>query len=167
MTNSDKSYLVYMAVRLLEMRRILKPTGSIYLHCDPTMSHYLKLIMDAVFGRKNFEMRLCGIIGDGLGKQKDFNDFMTYSYFTRGGGASEEEHTFNILYTDYTEGSKDRKKQGVLHRFKRGYDPVLVSTGTVDKKGVAENDVWLIPLPHPQKNGSGIRLKSHLLYLNG
>ena len=51
MTNSDKSYLVYMAVRLLEIRRILKPSGSIYLHCDPTMSHYLKLVMDAVFGK--------------------------------------------------------------------------------------------------------------------
>ena len=54
MTNSDKSYLIYMAVRLLEMMRILKPTGSIYLHCDPTMSHYLKLVMDAVFGKQNF-----------------------------------------------------------------------------------------------------------------
>lgn len=54
MTDSDKSYLIYMAVRILEMRRILKPTGSIYLHCDPTMSHYLKLVMDAVFGRRNF-----------------------------------------------------------------------------------------------------------------
>lgn len=50
MTDSDKSYLVYMAIRLMKMRRILKPTGSIYLHCDPTMSHYLKLVMDAVFG---------------------------------------------------------------------------------------------------------------------
>ena len=54
MTPSDKSYLAYMAVRLLEMRRLLKPTGSIYLHCDPTMSHYLKLVMDAVFGKVNF-----------------------------------------------------------------------------------------------------------------
>ncbi len=54
MTNSDKSYLAYMATRLLEMHRILKPTGSIYLHCDSTMSHYLKLVMDAIFGRKNF-----------------------------------------------------------------------------------------------------------------
>ena len=51
---SDKSYLIYMAVRLLEMKRILKPSGSIYLHCDPTMSHYLKLAMDTIFGRKNF-----------------------------------------------------------------------------------------------------------------
>ena len=54
MTNSDKSYLIYMAVRLLEMKRVLKDTGSIYLHCDPTMSHYLKLVMDAVFGKQNF-----------------------------------------------------------------------------------------------------------------
>ena len=54
MSNSDKSYLIYMAVRLLEMKRILKPTGSIYLHCDPTMSHYLKLVMDSVFGKAQF-----------------------------------------------------------------------------------------------------------------
>ena len=45
MTDSDKSYLVYMAVRLLEMKRLLKDTGSIYLHCDPTMSHYLKILI--------------------------------------------------------------------------------------------------------------------------
>ncbi len=51
---SWKSYMIYMAVRLVEMRRILKPTGSIYLHCDPTMSHGLKLAMDAIFGITNF-----------------------------------------------------------------------------------------------------------------
>lgn len=49
MTDSDKSYLAYMAVRLLEMKRILKETGSIYLHCDPTMSHHLKLMMDSIY----------------------------------------------------------------------------------------------------------------------
>ena len=54
MTDSDKSYLAYMAPRLLELRRILKPSGSIYLHCDPTMSHYLKLLLDAIFGRRMF-----------------------------------------------------------------------------------------------------------------
>ena len=60
MTDSDKSYLIYMAVRLIEMHRILKPTGSIYLHCDPTMSHYLKLVMDAVFGKRTFGMKSSG-----------------------------------------------------------------------------------------------------------
>ncbi len=49
-----QSYLIMMAVRLLEMRRILRDTGSIYLHCDPTASHYLKLLMDSVFGRANY-----------------------------------------------------------------------------------------------------------------
>ena len=48
------AFLCFMAVRLLAMRRVLKNTGSIYLHCDPTASHYLKELMDAVFGRKNF-----------------------------------------------------------------------------------------------------------------
>ena len=47
------AYLAMMAPRLVELRRVLKPTGSIYLHCDPTASHYLKMLMDAVFGQKN------------------------------------------------------------------------------------------------------------------
>ena len=50
-----KSYLIMMAVRLMEMRRLLKDTGSIYLHCDPTASHYLKSLMDAIFGASNFK----------------------------------------------------------------------------------------------------------------
>ena len=54
MSKSNMSYLIYMSVRLLEMKRILKPTGSVYLHCDPTMNHSLKLLMDAIFGANNF-----------------------------------------------------------------------------------------------------------------
>ena len=49
-----QSYLIMMSVRLLEMERILKDAGSIYLHCDSTASHYLKLVMDTVFGKDNF-----------------------------------------------------------------------------------------------------------------
>ncbi len=48
------AYITYMAERLEHMRRLLKPTGSIYLHCDPTASHYLKIVMDAIFGTGNF-----------------------------------------------------------------------------------------------------------------
>lgn len=48
------AYLVYMTIRLIEMHRILKSGGSIYLHCDPTASHYLKIIMDSIFGHNNF-----------------------------------------------------------------------------------------------------------------
>ena len=53
-----KSYLIMMAVRLIEMKRLLKDTGSIYLHCDPTASHYLKTLMDLVFGRGKFRNEL-------------------------------------------------------------------------------------------------------------
>ena len=53
-SESMGAYLCFMAVRLLAMHRILKPTGSIFLHCDQTASHYLKMVMDAIFGRENF-----------------------------------------------------------------------------------------------------------------
>lgn len=52
--NDMMAYLTMMAVRLLELHRVLKPTGSLYLHCDPTASHYLKILLDAVFGARNF-----------------------------------------------------------------------------------------------------------------
>ena len=50
--NAMLAYLVMMTPRLVELRRVLKPTGSIYLHCDPTASHYLKLLMDTIFGKR-------------------------------------------------------------------------------------------------------------------
>ena len=53
--NDPMAYLVNMAPRLVELRRVLKPTGSLYLHCDPTMSHYLKIMLDAIFGPEQFQ----------------------------------------------------------------------------------------------------------------
>jgi site-specific DNA-methyltransferase (adenine-specific) len=52
--NDMMAYLTMMAVRLLELHRVLKPTGSLYLHCDPTASHYLKVLMDGIFGGEFF-----------------------------------------------------------------------------------------------------------------
>ena len=52
--NDMMAYLTMMAVRLLELHRVLKPTGSLYLHCDPTASHYLKILLDSIFGTDNF-----------------------------------------------------------------------------------------------------------------
>ena len=52
------AFMCFMAMRLLEMRRVLKPTGSIYLHCDPTASHYLKACMDAIFGWQGFRSEI-------------------------------------------------------------------------------------------------------------
>ena len=49
-----KAYLIMMSIRMLEMHRILKPTGTLYLHCDDTAAHYLKMMMDSIFGKDNF-----------------------------------------------------------------------------------------------------------------
>ena len=52
--NDMMAYLAMMAVRLIELHRVLKSTGSLYLHCDPTASHYLKLLLDGIFGAVNY-----------------------------------------------------------------------------------------------------------------
>lgn len=52
--NDVMAYLVMMAIRLIELHRVLKPAGSLYLHCDPTVSHYLKIVLDVIFDKKNF-----------------------------------------------------------------------------------------------------------------
>ena len=67
------AFLCFIAVRLLEMRRILKPTGSIYLHCDPTASHYLKAAMDAIFGYKNFRNEIVWCYKSGGASTKHFS----------------------------------------------------------------------------------------------
>ena len=54
------AYLVMMGLRLVELHRVLKPTGSFYLHCDPTASHYLKIILDQIFGVENFRNEIVG-----------------------------------------------------------------------------------------------------------
>lgn len=58
--NDMMTYLAMMAVRLLELHRVLKPTGSLYLHCDPTASHYLKILLDAIFGATTSQKRVMG-----------------------------------------------------------------------------------------------------------
>ena len=72
MSDSDKSYLIYMAVRLLEMHRILKDSGSIYLHCDPTMSHYLKLVMDTILGKQHFQNEIIWCYERGSRRKSQF-----------------------------------------------------------------------------------------------
>ena len=68
----NKSYLLMMALRLIEMHRILKDTGSIYLHCDPTMSHSLKLVMDSIFGLDNFRNEIIWHYGKMSNSSRNF-----------------------------------------------------------------------------------------------
>lgn len=87
-----KSYLVMMAVRLMELRRILKPAGSIYLHCDPTAGAYLKVLMDAVFGRRSFLNEVIWWYGGGgAGKRKWGKKHDVLLFY-----AKESGWTFNV-----------------------------------------------------------------------
>jgi len=68
------AYLSYMAERLVEIRRVLKPTGSMYLHCDPTASHYLKVVLDDIFDKKNFRNEIVWCYhGPGSPNMRQFN----------------------------------------------------------------------------------------------
>ena len=96
-----QSYLTMMAIRLMEMRRVLKDTGSIYLHCDPTASHYLKLLMDAIFGAGSFRSEITwkrtsahSDTRQGRRQHGRIRDLLLF--YTR-----SDEWTWNPTYTDY------------------------------------------------------------------
>ena len=89
---SGMSYLIYMAVRMLEVYRVLKNTGSIYFHCDPTMSHCIKLMMDAIFGNDNFRNEIVWCYhGPGSPKMRQFNRKTDHIFWYSKG----EEWVFN------------------------------------------------------------------------
>ena len=99
------AYLAYMAERLSEIRRVLKPTGSVYLHCDPTASHYLKATMDAVFGAANFRSEIVWRIGwvSGFKTQKRgwIRNHDTLLYYVMSPAAVKR---FNKEYLPYPDG---------------------------------------------------------------
>jgi site-specific DNA-methyltransferase (adenine-specific) len=105
--NQMMAYLVEMAVRLVELHRVLKPTGSLYLHCDPTASHYLKLVMDGLFGPMNFQNEIV------------WERTVSHNLRTRGWVrvndvilfySKTDRFTFNQLYTEYGEAQMSRYK---------------------------------------------------------
>lgn len=97
------AYLVMMAPRLVELRRVLKSTGSIYLHCDPTASHYLKLLMDAVFGAANFKTEIVwkrsSAHSDAKQGRKQHGRIHDIILFY----AKSERWRWNQVYTEYDE----------------------------------------------------------------
>ena len=140
-SKSMKSYLITMAVRLLEIRRVIKDTGSIYLHCDPNASHYLKTVMDAVFGRSNFRNEIVWHYRRWTGKANRFQRLHDIILFY----SKTADYNFNVLYTAYT-GKSLKRKQNYHTRTKDGE----AYNTTTNKKGVRENDVWTIPILNSQ-----------------
>ena len=112
---SMMAYLSMMAPRLLEMKRVLKNTGSIYLHCDPTASHYLKLLMDAIFGVANFRneiiwhYRTGGISKRWFGSKHDIIFFYSKTEKYKFNPIEVKEYYKDIYGIDFKPSWKDRK----------------------------------------------------------
>ena len=106
--NDVIAYLTMMCVRLLELRRVLKDTGTIYLHCDPTASHYIKLLMDVIFGKNNFRNEIvwcyrgAGYPKHDFGRRHDI--ILRYS--------KTSNYIFNLdeVREEYAEATKERFK---------------------------------------------------------
>ena len=137
------AYLSYMANRLREFRRVLKPTGSIYLHCDPTMSHYLKVVMDGLFGDNRFrnELAWCyrkwGVAAGQFVRNHDVILMYTKS----------QKSTFNVQYVPVSDGTikrwKGRKQQAVF------VDGDRTATSTDKESQSACPDWWDISIINP------------------
>ncbi|MGL4398388.1 MAG: DNA methyltransferase [Luteolibacter sp.] len=107
--NDMMAYLTMMANRLLEMHRVLKPTGSLYLHCDPTASHYLKIVLDGVFGKLKFESEIIWqrAMAKGLAFKGFPNNHDSILMYQKG-----DQATFNRPYIRYDPNNLDEKTSG-------------------------------------------------------
>lgn len=104
--NDMMAYLAMMAVRLIELHRVLKPTGSLYLHCDPTASHYLKLLLDGVFGADKFRSEIIwkrsSAHNDGAQGRKQHGRIHDVLFFY----TKTDDWLWNALHTPYDESYK-------------------------------------------------------------
>lgn len=142
---SMMAYLAMMAPRLLELKRVLKNTGSIYLHCDPTASHYLKLLMDSIFGVGNFRNEIIWSY-QGTGEPKkafkrkhDIIFFYTKTddYFFDTKGAVEKISDFSK--SKYTQKDEDGYYKEIRHKDGKIYKQY-------QKEFMRLRDVWDIPI---------------------
>jgi len=131
------AYLVNMAIRLREMRRVLKPTGSIYLHADPTASHYLKIIMDVIFGPENFRNEIIWCYSGPSANKKDFprkhDVILRYS--------KSDTYTFNIQRIPHKSGIHN--KGTVFGKIAESGDDEMLRQR--EKEGKPCPDWWEIP----------------------
>ena len=142
--NDVMAYLVMMAPRLYHLWRVLKPTGSLYLHCDPTASHYLKLILDGIFGAKNFTNEIIWQRHEGHSDAKRFGVVHDIIFYYR----KSPQAIFRKTYADYSAEQLSRYKPDEEERMYTGQD--LTAAGfsinrTVEWRGVmpGQNRHWM------------------------
>ena len=138
--SSNLAYLSYMANRLRECKRVLKPTGSIYLHCDPTMSHYLKIVMDAIFGHRRFCNEIIWHYRKwSTGKYAFQRNHDVILFYAR---SSARKRTFNQIYM---ERAPSTLKRFGTKKITSGYDEQgqrIPSKSSGQSPGVRQDDVW-------------------------
>jgi DNA modification methylase len=144
------AYLAMMAPRLMELRRVLKPTGSIYLHCDPTASHYLKMLMDAIFGHHNFCNEIVWhYLKWPTGKYTFQRNHDIILFYSR---SLDRKRTFNQLYMP--RAASTLKRFGT-RRIRSSFDDsgrrLPSETEARDSEGVRQDDVWDIGRVPPIK----------------
>ena len=129
-TSYNFCYLSYMAIRLMECHRILKETGSLYLHCDPTMSHYLKILLDIIFTSQNFRNEIIWGYRTGGNSRRYFSKKHDLIYFF----SKSEKYFFETQF--YLSLQKYRYGFGRKH----GYD-LIQKDGGFYKKAICR-DLW-------------------------
>lgn len=141
----DRSYLIYMAVRILELYRILKPTGSIYYHCDPVMSHPIKMMMDAIFSKKNFRNELIWCYGGrGMARkhfQRKHDVILFYAKNNKERFFDDKNATRPVSPKSvgrYNKIDKDGKKYAEIKNKDGSYSQIYL-------KDVVYEDWWVIP----------------------
>ena len=171
-----QSYLCMMAVRLLEMRRVLRDTGSIYLHCDPTASHYLKLLMDSIFGSAQFQNEITWqrttAHNDSVRYGKNSDAILFYS--------ANDRWTWNIHYQPHDDVYRARfRRQDSDGRAWSDYDLSAkgLSGGGYEYEYKGVSSLWRVPLTTMRQLDSdgklhfttrgGIRLKRYLDEIKG
>jgi len=145
------AYLSMMSPRLVELTRVLKSTGSIYLHCDPTASHYLKMLMDAVFGPENFLNEIIWHYRKwSHGKYTFQRNHDVILFYSR---SRSRERTFNQLYMD--RAASTLKRFGAARIISGAYDEkgrrIPSRTEEFDSEGARQDDVWEIGRVPPIK----------------
>ena len=156
--NDMMAYLAMMAVRLLELHRVLKPTGSLYLHCDPTASHYLKILLDAVFGAEHYRNEVIWRRTSSHNSAKRWGPVHdTILYYVKSGAAkwnaafeSYDEKYLDRFYRFQDEGGRFRigdltgagGRKGDSGKPWRDYDPTTsgrhwaIPTGAIRRAGI-------------------------------
>ena len=132
------AFLCFMGVRLMEMRRILKPTGSLYLHCDPTASHYLKAMLDAVFGRQQFRNEIIWFYKNASrGKKQHAKAHDVILLYAKTGGGVFNREDVLIPYESGMTAWRYKKKGKTPPKGKTPDDVITMpSLNTMDKERV-------------------------------